>query len=346
MRPHWRSVLLVASAMALAGVDEAYADEQHQCFFESIQATYKAGISTYRVEAGCVYYHPLEGPVPAQRLPSHWSSLGTYDSRTGVAREDVTIKEHGDDDGTVTTTLSCPGDPWLNPSTRPGMVRCKHPTFETRGVDPRIGWFQHLREGFYSLSQMKVGPLPNSTGFPYNRASVIAQRDAALKAEAAAVAAALARTNKRIQQGAMKGPAVVLPAIQLPTPGQRFLNQTTVPIKLSPPQGWVETQVGLDGKPLTTGRLYMVRVERKSPDGTWVPHTIIPIGALQAESATGYTGFGAGAPPGGITTPGSWRLSAQVSSPTQTVWSEWVEFVVMAPPSKTQAQRAPKMFGQ
>lgn len=88
MRPRWRScMLLVASAMAFAGVDTVYADEQHQCFFESIQATFTVETSTYRVEAGCMYYHPLEGPVPAQRLRSHWSSVGTYDSRTGVARK-------------------------------------------------------------------------------------------------------------------------------------------------------------------------------------------------------------------------------------------------------------------
>lgn len=289
-----------------------------------------------------MYYHPLEGPVPAQRLPAHWSSLGTYDSRTGVAREDVAIKESGPP-GLVTTTLSCPGDPWLNPSTLPGMVRCKNPTFETR-VGVRF-WIPYLQEGFYSLSNMKVGPLPNSTGFPYNRASLIAQRDAALKAEAAAAATALARTNKRIRQGVTKGPAVVSPTILLPTPGQRFLNQTAVPIKLAPPQGLV-TEVGLDGKPVNTGRLYMVRIERKDAAGNWVPHTSLPVGAIQAESPTGYIGFGAGAPPSGITTPGSWRVSALISSPITTAWSAWVEFTVMAPPLKTQAQNGPKMFGQ
>ncbi|GKS57213.1 hypothetical protein YTPLAS18_07400 [Nitrospira sp.] len=345
MRPHGRvSMLLVASAMALAGVDAGYADEQHQCFFESIQATFTAETSTYHVEAGCMYYHPLEGPVPAQRLPIHWSSQGSFDSRTGLATEDVTFKGSS---GIVTTTLSCPSDPWLNPSTLPGMIRCKNPTFKTSGVDPTLGWFRHLREGFYSLSTIKVGPLPNSTGFPYNRASLIAQRDAALKAAAAEAAAALARTNKRIQQGVMKGPPVVVPTILLPTPGQSFLNQTTVPIKLSPPQGWADTQVGLDGKPLNTGRLYAVRVERRAPDGSWIPHTTLPVGAPQAESATGYTGFGAGTPPGGITSPGSWRLSAQMSSPSQTGWSGWVEFLVMAPPTgpNSTVQRAPKMFG-
>jgi len=343
MRHHWRSfVLLIASAMALASVNTVYADEQHQCFFESIQATFTAETSTYRVEAGCMYYHPLEGPVPAQRLPAHWSSQGSYDFRTGLAKEEITFKGVS---GTATTTLSCPSDPWLNPSSLPGMVRCKNATFEAGGGDP-YKWFPYLQEGFYSLSNMKVGPLPNSTGFPYNRASLIAQRDAALKAEAAAAATALARTNKRIQRGARQGPAVVVPTVLLPIPGQRFLDQTAVPIKLAPPHGWEETPVGLDGKPVNTGRLYMVRIERRAPDGVWVSQATLPVGASQAESATGYTGFGAGVPPGGFTIPGLWRMSAQLSSPTQTGWSDWVEFVVMAPPSQTQAQRTPKMFGQ
>lgn len=345
MRSPCLNRVVLASALAVAGVNTVYADEQHQCWLESIQATFTAATSNYRVEAGCVYYHPLEGPVPAQRLPMHWSSLGTYDSRTGVAREDVTIKEY-EDGGTVTTTLSCPGDPWLNPSTLPGMVRCKNPTFETRGFDPRIRWFQHLRDGFYSIAKMKVGPLPNSTGFPYNRAALIAQRDADLKAQAAAEEAAVARTNKRILKGVTKGPSVVVPTILGPTPGQRFLNQTVVPIKLMPP-AHMEMSVGLDGRPVDTGRLYMVRIERKDAAGTWTPHASLPVGALQAESATGYTGFGAGAPPTFLSAPGAWRLSAQMSSPTQTRWSEWVEFVVMAPvttPNKA-IQRAPNMFG-
>lgn len=344
-RALYRSVLptlfmVIGLTLAAATGDSVRADDSHQCWLESIQATFTAGISTYRVEAGCMYYHPLEGPVPAQRLPNHWSSQGSYDSRTGLAREDVSFRGSS---GTVTTTLSCPSDPWLGPSLKPGMVKCTSPTFKTKG-DSSHWWFEYLHEGFYSLSDRKIGPLPNSTGFPYNRAALIAQRDAALKAEAAA----LARTNKRVQQGVTKGPAAVAPTIQLPAPGQQFLNQTVVPIKLTPPKGWVETQVGLDGTPVNSNRLYMVRVERKASNGAWVPHTTLPVGAPQAESATGYTGFGAGAPPGGITSPGSWRLSAQMSSPTTTRWSDWVEFVVMAPVTapSNRVQKAPKMFGQ
>ncbi len=44
-----------------------------------------------------------------------------------------------------------------------------------------------------------------------------------------------------------------------------------------------------------------------------------------------------------IAGPGTYRLSAQVSSPRQTGWSPRVEFVVTAP--NKAIQRAPKGFG-
>lgn len=83
MSPHRRiSMLLVASAMALADVDSVYADEQHQCFFESIQATFTAGTSTYRVEAACREYSPGEVFQESGYTNMRWSSQGTYDPRT------------------------------------------------------------------------------------------------------------------------------------------------------------------------------------------------------------------------------------------------------------------------
>ncbi|SLM49206.1 exported protein of unknown function [Nitrospira japonica] len=334
----WKIVSIVGLALAAATVDAAYADDSRQCWLESIQATFAAETSTYRVEAGCMYYHPLEGPVPAQRLPAHWSSQGSYDSRTGLAREDVMIES-----GTVTTTLFCPSDPWLGSSLQPGMVRCTKPTFETRKA-PVKWWLTYLHEGFYSRTNEKIGPLPNSTGFPYDRAALIAQRDAALKAEAAAAAAALQQQNQRLKQAKQPGPALIAPIILSPMTNALFISGTNVPIKLAPPREWVDTQVGLDGKPMNNNRLYMVRLERKDAAGNWVPHTTLPVGAVQAESPTGFTGFGSGAPPGGVSTPGAWRLSAQMSSPTATRWSDWVEFAVTSP--NKAIQKTPKMFGQ
>lgn len=44
-----------------------------------------------------------------------------------------------------------------------------------------------------------------------------------------------------------------------------------------------------------------------------------------------------------IAGPGTYRLSAQISSPRQTGWSSPVEFVVTAP--NKAVQRVPKAFG-
>ncbi len=164
MHPHRRSsMLLIASAMTLAGVDTGYADDRHQCFLESIQATFKVGTSAYHVEAGCQLYSPGAKPVPM-----HWSSEGTYDLSTGVAREDISIVTLGYR-STATTTLSCPSDPWLGPSFGPGMVVCSNPTFRTsyQGEEDYSftpEWFNYLRNGFMSRIPGESS-LPNSTGF-------------------------------------------------------------------------------------------------------------------------------------------------------------------------------------
>jgi hypothetical protein len=92
----------------------------------------------------------------------------------------------------------------------------------------------------------------------------------------------------------------------------------------------------------------MVKIERKDTSGNWVPQATLPAGAADAESAAGYTGFGAGTPPCCLTIPGAYRLSAQVSSPKQSGWSEWVEFVVMAPPTSNNKLLIPptRSFGK
>uniref|UniRef100_UPI0031405781 hypothetical protein n=1 Tax=uncultured Nitrospira sp. TaxID=157176 RepID=UPI0031405781 len=161
------------------------------------------------------------------------------------------------------------------------------------------------------------------------------------------------RENQRLQgakQPSSPYRATLSPIIHEPAAGQRFLNQTALPIRLGPPPQWAGTNIDINtGLPLKTAESvtgYMVRIERKDPKGNWVAHTTLPLGSAQAESAAGYTGFGAGMPPGGITTPGAWRLSAQVSSPKQSGWSEWVEFVVMAPATNKALQPPTRSFGK
>ena len=77
--------------------------------------------------------------------------------------------------------------------------------------------------------------------------------------------------------------ALIHPSVLEPKAGQILAPQRPVKIKLAPPKGWDVTG-------------YTVTIQRKDPNGTWVNHTSIPIGAMVAHSPTGYTGFGGGAP--------------------------------------------------
>jgi hypothetical protein len=146
-------------------------------------------------------------------------------------------------------------------------------------------------------------------------------------------AAAQARTDKRLQMGAAQGPRAVIPTIQSPSPGARFLSNTSVPIKIVAPKGMAPTG-------------YLVRLESRNAQGLWTLMTNLPVSAAEASSPSGYLGWGA---PGNgrgaamIAGPGTYRVSAQVSSPRLSEWSQSVEFVVTAP--NKAIQKAPKMFG-
>lgn len=73
----------------------------------------------------------------------------------------------------------------------------------------------------------------------------------------------------------------------------------------------------------------MIKLEYNNTQGLWVTHRTIPVTSADAQSPGGYTGFGAGAFP---SSPGAWRISAQVSAPNQSGWSNAVEFKVATPP--------------
>jgi hypothetical protein len=91
---------------------------------------------------------------------------------------------------------------------------------------------------------------------------------------------------------------------------------------------------------------YLLRLESRNAQGLWTLVTNLPVGAAEAHSPSGYLGWGAPGPGRGanmIAGPGTYRVSTQVSSPRQTVWSQPVEFVVIAP--NKAIQKAPKMFG-
>lgn len=336
MRPGLRTILLLlASCFAAAWAEPAspeLIDESTNCNMNSIQASFKAALSTYAVEATCnTISTSKEGSVNVTfTLPWHWTSQGSYDPHSHVARETVTSLFPGaTSPATAITTLSCPSDPWLGPSLGGGVVVCTNPQFNPTGdVMGNFTFLAYLKVGFYRTN------LPNSTGFQYTRASLIAQRDAELKAEADLAAAALQKQNQRLTQSLHPAPPIVAPSIILPTANALFMQNAVVPIKILPPQGM-------------TASAFLVKLERMDRNGNWTVVTNLPIGMGEATSPTGYTGWGA---PGNgrdpsrmVSLPGSYRVSAQVSAPRQTLWSAPVPFVVTSP-SKA-IQKTPKMFG-
>ena len=266
---------------------------------------------------------------------------GTYANNLAEELIEVTpapISQPSHPYGTWRTTYSCPSDPWLTvdgPPFGPESIRVKCQIVSRSDNSPSDSYPRKYQDGkpLPTLTDLfnawrAYKPMSSWAVMPAERAALAAKRDSDLKAEAAA-AAAKALADKRLRsasQGLLPYRASLSPMVLAPTAGQRFFSQSPVPIKLAPPQPCADTEVRLDGTPVKTAKSvtgYMVRLERKDANGNWVPHTTIPVGAAQAESATGFVGFGAGAPPGGITTPGAWRLSAQVTAPQQSGWSDW-----------------------
>ena len=314
------NVLLAASAVVFAHAGPLYAEQPAiQCGSPRVEATFRAALSSYHVTTTC-------SAVPAGFV--NWDSRGSYDPHTGMAREEVHVYLPQGFSANAATTLTCLSDPWLGPSLGAGKVACSNGSFNTSGQvqeNRARFWLDWLRDGFAGSA------LPNSTGFNYNRPPLIAQRDAALKTEADA-AAALHKQNQQILGAAKQGPAVVAPAIVLPAVNASFLENTTVPIKLLPPQGMQVTG-------------FMVKLERRDGQGNWALFNNIPVNAAEATSPTGYIGWGApgnGKGPAMIAARGSYRVSAQALSPTPTRWSAPVEFTVTA--LSKAIQPGPKAF--
>lgn len=256
--------------------------------------------------------------------------------------------------GTWRTTYSCPSDPWLTidgPPFGPESLRVKCQILNRMDNSPSEAYPRKYQDGkpLPTLSDLfnawrAYKPMSAWVLMPAERTALAAKRDADLKAEA--------QGEKRLRSATQTLAPYRMslsPIITAPTARQRFFSQSPISIRLAPPQPWADTEVRLDGTPVKTAKSvtgYMVRLERKDSNGQWVPHATLPVGAAQAESATGYTGFGAGAPPAFLSIPGAWRLSAQVTTPQQSGWSDWVEFGVMAPPTNKILQPSVKSFAK
>jgi hypothetical protein len=197
--------------------------------------------------------------------------------------------------------MVCKKDPWRDPA-----GGCYTAQYQTSGtVDADI-------VGVYArgLSNPHTSFLSPERRAALNTAYNEAVRKAQLAVKVAPV------SGSTVTQNSLFFP--LIPSVLAPTARQLFVSQTPIAIKIAPPKGWNVAN-------------YVVNIQTKNANGVWVAHATIPVSAAQAQSAAGYTGFGAGAPPAFLSVPGSWRLNAQASYPKQSGPSEWVEFSVMRP---------------
>lgn len=336
-----RYVALLFIFLALAGQADAagvvvriYPMTTVTCQLDSIQAKFTAAKSSYRMAGRCDQQMKYEDHVEV--IPIPWVSEGAY--AQGIAKVEETITLNGTPPyrGKIQTRLACVEDPWLVV----GKAACTQPAFSAGGEAESLAYLTAFLRGGFETSLK-----PNTTGFSYDRAALVAQRPRDLQAEqqALAEAARLAqeaarKETQQLQKRVLPGSTLLdnlAPCVVSPTAGSHYLGMTTVPIKLTPPPGRVAVT------------LYTVKIERKNPGGTWALVTALPIGLAQASSPSGYLGWGAGGQDGRslslMASPGTYRITAQVSAPQQTGWSLPAEFVVMS--TNKAIQRAPKAFG-
>lgn len=242
-----------------------------------------------------------------------WTGVGTYDPTTGKTTEDINvpapaISQPSRPYGRFLASMHCSADPWQDAN-----VKCDQVAASS---NPPASAYPPNVFGDYSrtfISQI-IGNI-QSYRRPYTGAMDDNQRKFMNTQYAAYVAAE--RKSQQLQQGAKQSSGgyltLIHPSVLAPTVGQIFSAQTPIPIRLSPPKGWNVTG-------------YLINIQRKDAKGNWIAHATIPVGAVEAQSAAGYRGFGGGAPPAFLAVPGVYRLNAQASYPNQSGVSDWIEF--------------------
>lgn len=318
---------LVGQAGAAGVVVRIYPLTTVGCHLDSIQAKFTAAKSTYRMAGRCDQQLKYEDHVEV--IPIPWTSEGAYAPGSAKVEETIMLNGNPPYRGKIQTRLACVEDPWLVT----GKAACTQPAFSAGGEAETLAYLTAFLRGDFETSLK-----PNTTGFSYDRAALVAQRPRDLLAEQQAIAegaaAARKQQNQRLQQAVQPGPAVVAPAVLSPMAGALFLQNNAVPIRLLPPQGMTATG-------------FMVKLERRDGQGNWGLVTNLPVSVAEATSPTGYLGWGtpgSGRDPSRmVSLPGTYRISAQVTLPRPTGWSVPIEFVVTAP--NKAIQRAPKAFG-
>ncbi len=301
--------------------------EEEYCYKFALQKVILSPTpSTYLFTGTCDLAHTrLLLPVKVT-----YTTVGRYDPTNGNTTEEISvpppaINEPSRPYGRFFASMRCAADPW-----RDRNVKCDQ---VVASVNPPASAYPPNQSGDLSRSLIrqifdqitKYSLRPYTSSLTSDQKKVVdAQYDAALASE---------RRSQQLQQGAKKTEgtsysAGLSPSVLSPASGQTVVAQTPVLIKLSPPKGWNVTG-------------YMVNIQRKDAKGIWVHHTTIPVSAAEAQSPTGYMGFGNGAPPAFLIFPGAWRLNAQASSPKQSGTSDWIQFYATAYQGPVQ-QAAPK----
>jgi len=289
---------------------------------------------TYRFSGNCYllntrYALPITVP---------WTGVGTFDPVSGKVTEEINIPEPTAAQpsrpyGRFAASMHCGGkDPWREAAACGQMML---------SVNPPVTAYAPNIYGEYSkqvilevLNLYPRGGRPVTSNLSANeRQTLVASLKAYTQAEAARQ-----KQTQQLKQSVQPAPTLLAnlaPYVVSPAAGSLFMSMTAVPIKLAPPPRRM------------TVTAYLARIERKDAQGNWTLVTNLPINIADASSASGYLGWGAsgngkGAPM--IAGPGTYRISAQVSAPQPTGWSQPIEFVVNVP--NKAIQRAPKMFGQ
>jgi hypothetical protein len=283
------------------------APEDDACLPITLQKVTVAPV-TYTFSGVCNLAHTrLALPI---KVP--YTAIGTYDAATGKTIEDLNIppppiSEPSRPYGRFYATMHCAADPWRNPAEN---LKCDQIAASVN--PPRTAWPPNDYGNYARAVIDQIIPVIQSTRRPYSsmKAAVATQQNQAALTAAQGKSELLLQGAKQ-SSGAYS--ALLHPTVLAPTAGQTQPAQRPIPIKLAPPKGWNVTG-------------YMVTIERKDAKGNWVAHATIPVGAAQAQSAAGYTGFGNGAPPAFLAVPGRYRLNAQASYPNKSGVSDWVEF--------------------
>ena len=302
-------VLLVFSGHADAKGTVLELPPDDPCYSLSFRkATFTPAPYKYEFAGTCNLVHTRA----AFPITVSWTAVGTYDPATGATTEVITvppplISEPSRPYGEFRASLHCVNDPWRAKAPQCDLLSAVSNPPPT-AFGPTYKWNNYSGDYFRYVLNSILDVIKGSR-LPYTATMGLDDAiNAAKKAHDSMPVQPVPGLTQSLQE-------FQVPTVLAPTAGLKVSERTPMSIKLAPPNGWNVTS-------------YIVTLQKKDPKGNWIANSTLPVGAVQAQSAGGYTGFGAGAPPAFLSLPGAWRLNAQASYPKVSGWSNWTEFTV------------------